>query len=297
MLTVNEQIGSKIRLLRKEAGLKQEDFGKLFGMSQNRVTNIETGKSSLSFEELLAFADYFKVPTDYILKENGVRKDNPSLQFICDYIGLSEEAVETLRSDCVFDRNLASALCADDSQVEEMAFRFNRNKKNINNFIVSAEFVNIVGLLNRMCETNDIFLSFLALCCNDYNMFAKLNHTDAIKEDISNDIINFLNQFKYNGITYFKERMDLLIFKMQKTILQYCNKNNYIDEIDNDKIEHQLYAYLMLLMQELPKAASEKTHILECVKNIEELDNYPKVDFEEIRSFYEKLKAKEIEKG
>lgn len=96
MLTVNEQIGSKIRLLRKEAGLKQEDFGKLFGMSQNRVTNIETGKSALSFEELLAFADYFKVPTDYILKENGVREDNPSLQYICNYTGLNGNTIEIL---------------------------------------------------------------------------------------------------------------------------------------------------------------------------------------------------------
>ena len=68
-MTVNEQIGQKVRILRTKEGLSQVQFGKLFGMTQNMVTNIETGKRSLNYDELIKIADYYGVTTDYIIRE------------------------------------------------------------------------------------------------------------------------------------------------------------------------------------------------------------------------------------
>lgn len=67
-MTVNEQIGKKVQILRTKEGLSQVQFGKLFGMTQNMVTNIETGKRTINYDELIKIADYYGVTTDYIIK-------------------------------------------------------------------------------------------------------------------------------------------------------------------------------------------------------------------------------------
>lgn len=67
-MTVNEQVGKKLRILRKKEGLSQVQFGKLFGMTQNMVTNVETGKRILNYDELIKIADHYGVTTDYIIK-------------------------------------------------------------------------------------------------------------------------------------------------------------------------------------------------------------------------------------
>lgn len=95
-MTVNEQIGKKIRNLRKEKGLTQTEIADKFNLSQNAITNIETGKRELKIDELLDFASFFGVSTDYLIKENGVRGNNPELQYICDYLGISEDTINLL---------------------------------------------------------------------------------------------------------------------------------------------------------------------------------------------------------
>ena len=65
---VNERIGNKIRHLRKEAGLTQKDFGRMFFLTQNDVTNIENGYKTVSYEVLLDISEHFKVSCDYLIK-------------------------------------------------------------------------------------------------------------------------------------------------------------------------------------------------------------------------------------
>ena len=97
-MTVNEQIGKRIKELRKEKGLTQTEFGQIFNMKQNAVTNIETGKQTIYFEDLLSIANYFGVTTDYLIKENAVKEENPNLQYICDYTGLNPSTVNFLNN-------------------------------------------------------------------------------------------------------------------------------------------------------------------------------------------------------
>lgn len=194
MLTVNEQIGSKIRLLRKEAGLKQEDFGKLFGMSQNRVTNIETGKSALSFEELLAFADYFKVPTDYILKENGVREDNPSLQFVCDVTGLSLSNIKNLEALQISENGfidflnmLIEEITANDTLLDD----FDTVRDDKTTYIIAAE--SLIG--NDITKVNSK---------NSKSIEAVNRINSFVNEVPLLDVRILLEQVKYsaNGVSY-----------------------------------------------------------------------------------------------
>lgn len=95
---INVLVGSRLRELRKEKGLKQDEFGGLFGLSQNDITLIENGYKNISYGALVEIANKYTLSTDYFLKENAVKGNNPDIQFICDYLGLSEKAVNKLRS-------------------------------------------------------------------------------------------------------------------------------------------------------------------------------------------------------
>ena len=61
-----EQIGIRIRTMRKSRRMSQEDLAKLIGQSASSITMYETGRRAPSYETLEAFADIFNVPYSYI---------------------------------------------------------------------------------------------------------------------------------------------------------------------------------------------------------------------------------------
>ena len=64
----------KLRELRKQEKISQEDLAKELGISQNTYSQYETGKRELPLNTLIDLANYYYVSTDYIL---GLT-DNPS---------------------------------------------------------------------------------------------------------------------------------------------------------------------------------------------------------------------------
>ena len=62
-----ENIGKRIREIRKENNLSQLEFGKLLCVSQDNVSLWENGKSYPSAHHLIIISKTFNVSTDYIL--------------------------------------------------------------------------------------------------------------------------------------------------------------------------------------------------------------------------------------
>ena len=62
-----KEIGKRIKELRTENNLSQQQFGKLLSVSQDTVSLWENGKSLPTTENLIVIAKTFKVTTDYIL--------------------------------------------------------------------------------------------------------------------------------------------------------------------------------------------------------------------------------------
>lgn len=69
--------------LRKDKGLTQPAFGKLFNLSKDTISKYENNKSEPSDALLLKFAEFFDVSTDYLL---GGSRDSVSrkVQFSVD---------------------------------------------------------------------------------------------------------------------------------------------------------------------------------------------------------------------
>lgn len=57
----------RLRTLRTNKGLSQQDFAKQLGISKSSVNMYERGEREPSFEMLEVIADYFNVDMDYLL--------------------------------------------------------------------------------------------------------------------------------------------------------------------------------------------------------------------------------------
>ncbi|MCU4923950.1 helix-turn-helix domain-containing protein [Bacillus cereus] len=68
-------IGEKIKELRKNNKITQEQLGNAIGVSKMAISYFEKGKKSPGRETLEKIADYFNVTTDYLLG----RSEDPEL--------------------------------------------------------------------------------------------------------------------------------------------------------------------------------------------------------------------------
>lgn len=69
----------RIRQLRKENGLTQQEVAKALGVGQTTVANYENGTRLPDFEKLSAFADLYQVTSDYLLgRSMNIRSEAPA---------------------------------------------------------------------------------------------------------------------------------------------------------------------------------------------------------------------------
>ena len=59
-------VGTRLRIIRKDAGLSQVELGKLAGSNQSAINRYETDRSAVPYRMLIWSAQYFDVSMDYI---------------------------------------------------------------------------------------------------------------------------------------------------------------------------------------------------------------------------------------
>ena len=88
-------IGNQILNIHKEKQLTQEEFGKLFHVTRQTVSNWENGKSYPELQILISISNQFNISLDTLLKEDSkmvktidkervlgkIKKKNQSLNF------------------------------------------------------------------------------------------------------------------------------------------------------------------------------------------------------------------------
>ena len=101
---IRDSFGEKIKKLRKERRLLQQDVATAIGVQKGAITNLERGKYSPSVETVIAIADFFEVTTDWLLG----RTDG---KFTCliDYAQVKEmlkvETIEVLNASQCWDES------------------------------------------------------------------------------------------------------------------------------------------------------------------------------------------------
>jgi transcriptional regulator with XRE-family HTH domain len=149
------QISKKIRQLRHERHWTQAQLAKLLGLSQNRLSELETGQGSFTAEQLIAILTYFNVPIDYFSSERKSKDSNgDQLQNALARFGASHlSELQTLPSDAVKDALAAirETLVGTDSarQVAGIAPVIAKNIRNINLYKLRAQLAE-AGLERRL---------------------------------------------------------------------------------------------------------------------------------------------------
>lgn len=97
--------GERLKGLRKGRKLSQAELGKIFNMSESAIGMYERGERKPSLELVSKFADFFNIPSDYILgrtknttyknpldeKVDELMKDPETQVFFKDYMAAPEE--------------------------------------------------------------------------------------------------------------------------------------------------------------------------------------------------------------
>lgn len=60
------EIGTRIKELRTENGLKQKEPAKKIHVAANTLSQFETGKANPGYDVLITLADFFEVSVDYL---------------------------------------------------------------------------------------------------------------------------------------------------------------------------------------------------------------------------------------
>lgn len=71
----------KIRALREDNDLSQEELSKIFNISQQTLSQYETNRRSLPIEMLIKYVEFFNVSADYILGIDKKKKSKNNITF------------------------------------------------------------------------------------------------------------------------------------------------------------------------------------------------------------------------
>ena len=92
-----EAFPTRLRKLFKDTGHTQQELADYLGLkSRQTITAYVDGTSSPPWQTITKIAHFFDVPSDYLLGLSDVKRHDTDLQAVCEYTGLSGEAVERL---------------------------------------------------------------------------------------------------------------------------------------------------------------------------------------------------------
>lgn len=99
MIVINKiETGKRIRELREAAAETQEELAKHLEVKRQIISYYENGTRVPNLEHLMLIACHYNTTTDYLLCLSDVPTTDKDLKFVCEYTGLSNEAVENMQS-------------------------------------------------------------------------------------------------------------------------------------------------------------------------------------------------------
>lgn len=94
----NGAFATRLRELMKRKKATQQDVAAAVGTTRQAISQYADGSVQPNIEKLYKIAEYFNVSADYLLGMSDVMKSNPDDQVINKMLGLSEEAIDALKS-------------------------------------------------------------------------------------------------------------------------------------------------------------------------------------------------------
>ena len=90
-------IGERLKKLREDKGEKQQDVANAILVDRTVISFFERNERKPDVDKLIALAKHFDVTTDFLLCLSDVKKSDTTLQAVSKYIGLSDEAIKSIK--------------------------------------------------------------------------------------------------------------------------------------------------------------------------------------------------------
>lgn len=88
----------RLKKLRNDAGYKkQEDVARILNVQRQIISYYETGERKPNIDDLVKLAKLYNTSTDYLLGLSDVATTDTELKAVCEYTGLSEDALASLK--------------------------------------------------------------------------------------------------------------------------------------------------------------------------------------------------------
>ena len=94
----NKKTGQRINELLALSGKKQKELAEYLGVAQNIISYFIKGTRTPNTRQIFQIATFFNTPADYLLGLTDCKKIDTDLQGVCDYTGLSEEAIKNIKT-------------------------------------------------------------------------------------------------------------------------------------------------------------------------------------------------------
>lgn len=104
----------RLKSLRNAAKLNQTELGEKLNCQRTRIADLERGKSTPTIEDITILCKTFNVSSDYLLGISDIATTDTELKEVCEYTGLSEDAIEQLHELEPQNSDIINYLLGDD---------------------------------------------------------------------------------------------------------------------------------------------------------------------------------------
>lgn len=129
-------IGMRINSALASANMKQKELAASIGVTDNTISYFVSGSRVPNTEQIIKIATALNISCDYLLGLTDVATTDKDIQLVCDCIGLSEEAVQTLRNWTLFIDGKSDLIDTDDG-----LFEYEDTPEIIDNFSAALGFL------------------------------------------------------------------------------------------------------------------------------------------------------------
>ena len=190
------KIGERIGTLLRKKGIKQKELAKHLGITDNTISYFCSGSRTPNTTQLKQIAEFFGTSTDYLFGLSEADTTDTDIKSICDYIGLSNEAVQIIRGNTYgldIREILNFFLCS--SNMADKSFHIT------NAFIVFCK--SLIGYKRQLDYSNEFYKTYFE---------SKIDPTTLSPEESQGLIRDYINAI--NGVEVAEYRIQKQASKM-----------------------------------------------------------------------------------
>ena len=111
-MNVYSTIGERISHEIEYKGDRPNNIAAMLGCSAQAISQFRNGKAIPKMENLVTLSHYFGCSLDYLIGMSDVRSPETDIQAVCEYTGLSEQAVMALKTHNGDKRSINNVILA-----------------------------------------------------------------------------------------------------------------------------------------------------------------------------------------